>query len=62
MTQITIKLELPSKVINNTLPTAEILSGKNEWAFLVCGFLMKSLKKISGKYEKNHGRRLEVTC
>jgi hypothetical protein len=29
-----------------TLPTAEILSGKNERAFLVCGFLMKSYKKI----------------
>jgi hypothetical protein len=25
--------------------TAEILSGKNECAFLVCGFLMKSFKK-----------------
>ena len=24
------------------LPTAEILSGKNVWAFLVCGFLIKS--------------------
>ena len=28
-----------------TLPTAEILSGKNARAFLVCGFLMKSFKK-----------------
>ena len=27
-----------------TLPTAEILSGKNEQTFLVCGFLMKSFK------------------
>ena len=27
------------------LPTAEILSGKNAQAFLVCGFLMKSFKK-----------------
>ena len=33
-----------------TLPTAETLSGKNERAFLVCGFLMKSLKK---KYPEN---------
>ena len=30
----------------NTLATAEILSGKNAHAFLVCGFLMKSFKKI----------------
>ena len=29
----------------STLPTAELLSGKNARAFLVCGFLMKSLKK-----------------
>ena len=29
----------------STLPTAEILSGKNARAFLVCGFLMKSFKK-----------------
>ena len=28
------------------LPTAEILSGKNARAFLVCGFFMKSFKKI----------------
>ena len=28
-----------------TLPTAEILSGKNAPAFVVCGFLMKSFKK-----------------
>ena len=28
-----------------TLPIAEILSGKNVRAFLVCGFLMKSFKK-----------------
>ena len=28
-----------------TLPTAEILRGKNVRAFLVCGFLMKSFKK-----------------
>ena len=33
-----------------TLPTAEILSGTNARAFLVCGFLMKSSKKI---YPKN---------
>ena len=33
-----------------TLPTAEILSVKNERAFLVCGFLMKSSKK---KYPEN---------
>ena len=30
----------------NTLPTAEIISGENARAFLVCGFLMKSFKKI----------------
>ena len=41
-----------------TLPTAEILSGKNARALLVCGFLMKSFKK----YEKNRGSHLEVTC
>ena len=35
-------IPLGSKV---TLPTAEILSGKNARAFLVCGFLMKSFKK-----------------
>ena len=35
-----------------TLPTGEILSGKNGGVFLVCGFLMKSFKKISWKYEK----------
>ena len=28
-----------------TLPTAEILGGKNVRAFLVCGFLMKSFKR-----------------
>ena len=28
-----------------TLPTAEILSGKNGGAFLVCGFWMKSFKR-----------------
>ena len=28
-----------------TLPTAEILSGKNARAFLICGFSMKSFKK-----------------
>ena len=35
-----------------TLPTAEILNGKNARAFLVCGFLMKSIRKKSWKYEK----------
>ena len=30
-----------------TLPIGEILSGQNLRAFFVCGFLMKSLKKIS---------------
>ena len=34
----------------STLPTAEILSGENVQAFLVCGFLMKSFKK---KYSEN---------
>ena len=32
--------------------TDEILSGKNAWVFLVCGFLMKSFKNIL-----NEGRR-----
>ena len=36
-----------------TLPTAEILSGKNAWAFLVCGFLMKSFKKILKIWKKS---------
>ena len=45
----------------HTLPTAEILSGKNARAFLVCGFLMKSFKKIPCKHEKDCGSRLEVT-
>ena len=31
--------------VHYTLPTAELLSGKNARAFLVCGFLMKSYKK-----------------
>ena len=35
---------------HSTLPTAEILSGKNAREFLVCGFLMKSFKK---KYPEN---------
>ena len=34
-----------SKYLHSTLPIAEILSGKNVRAFLVCGFLMKSFKK-----------------
>ena len=33
-----------------TLPTAEILGGKNVRAFLVCEFLIKSFKK---KYPEN---------
>ena len=28
-----------------SVPTAEKLSGKNAWVFLVCGFLMKSFKQ-----------------
>ena len=36
-------------ITSNTLPTAEIVIGKNAQAFLVCGFLMKSIKK----YPKN---------
>ena len=35
-----------------TLPTAEILSGKNARAFLVCGFLMKSFKENILKIRK----------
>ena len=38
-----------SNVVGYTLPTAEILSGKNVRAFLVCEFLMKSFKR---NYEK----------
>ena len=48
--------------IQLTLPTAETLVGKNERAFLVSGFWRKSYKKISWKYEKIRGSRLEVTC
>ena len=47
-------------ILVSTIPTAEILSGKNAWAFLVCGFLMKSFNKISLKYKENCGSRLEV--
>ena len=36
----------------STLPTAEILSSKNVRGFLVCGFLMKSLKKKDPKNMK----------
>ena len=47
----------------DTLPTAEILSGKNVRAFLVCGFLMKSFKKnYPENMKKNRGSHLEVTC
>ena len=34
------------------VPTAEILSGKNVQAFLICGFLMKSSKKYSENMKK----------
>ena len=41
----------------------ELIWVKNVRAILVCGFLMKSLKKhILGKFEKNPGCRLGVTC
>ena len=40
-----------------TLPTAEIVSGKNARAFLVCGFLMKSLKKNILKISKKSWER-----
>ena len=39
----TVRMQLNLSVV--TLPTFEILSGKNAQAFLVCGFLMKSLNK-----------------
>ena len=60
----TISKSINSKKIKHyTLPTAEILNSKNGRAFLVCELLMKSFKKkISWKYEKNCGSRLEVTC
>ena len=52
----------PSQNIR-TLPTAEILSGKNARAFLFCGFLMKSFKKKYPENMKtNRGSSLEVTC
>ena len=35
-----------------TLPTAEILSGKNARTFLVCGLLMKSSKKYPENMKK----------
>ena len=38
-----------------TLPTAEILSGKNARAFLVCGFLMRSSKKYPENMKKIKG-------
>ena len=50
-----------SSIYRVTLPTAEILSGKTVWAFLVCGFLMKLSKKIYWKYEKNRRSHLEVS-
>ena len=37
--------DLESGLLFNTLPTAEILSGKNARAYLFCGFLMKAFKK-----------------
>ena len=39
-------------LLRNTLPTAEILSGKNARVFLVCGFLMKSFKKYPENMKK----------
>jgi hypothetical protein len=39
--------------ISITLPTAEKLSGKNAQAFLVCGFLMKLLKKYPENLKKS---------
>ena len=44
-TVIYLLLICPIDLEGITLPTAEILSGKNAWAFLVCGFLMNSFKK-----------------
>ena len=38
------------RIRGNALTTAEISSGKNARAFLVCGFLMKSFKN---KYPEN---------
>ena len=35
----------PWQMRRATLPTAEILSGKTAWAFLVCGFLRKIIQK-----------------
>ena len=40
-----------------TLPTAEILGGKNMRAFMVCGFLMKKKKK---KYPENMKKIVEA--
>ena len=43
-----------------TLPTGETLSGKNVRTFLVCGFLMKSLKKYPENMKKKCRSRLEI--
>ena len=40
----------------------EIIWVKDVRAIVVYGFLMKSLKNISWKFEKNRGCRLGVTC
>ena len=48
--------------LQGTLPTAEIISGKNAQAFLVCGFLMQKLKKIYilNKYRVSHSEVYKV--
>ena len=50
------------KFLPLTPPIAEILRVKNGRAIVVCGFLMKYLKKHILKFEKNRGSRLEVAC
>ena len=47
----------------NTLPTAEILSGKNARAWVSMVLYLKKLMKIKIlKRKKNPGSRLEVAC
>ena len=46
-----------------TPPISEILCVKNVRAIVVCGFLIKYLKKyVYWKYGKNCGSRLGVAC
>ena len=46
---------LSAMSLHSTPPIAEILCVKNGRAIVVCGFLIKWLKNIYWKFEKNHG-------